>query len=97
MTTHLSVDGRLPILRADLTMTSGRDHTPAEHEGAVMDDEWHALEHYLLTRIGRTEGARAEPPEPPVTEPPMTRIPTVDPDDTPALPATALEVRRARG
>jgi hypothetical protein len=86
-------------------MTSGRDHTPAEHEGAVMDDEWHALEQYLLTRLGGAhERASAEPAEPPV--PPIaivdptidaTIVPTIDPDDAPASPAAALGVPPARG
>jgi hypothetical protein len=57
-----------------------------------MDDEWHALEHYLLTRTGRARGAGTEAPEPSVAP-----IATVDPDDPPAPSDAPREVRPARG
>ena len=75
----------MPDGRAGLTMTSGRDHTPAEHEGAVMEDEWHALEHYLRTRTAPVrEPAASDPPEP------VVALPRVDPDDLPTPPPAAL-------
>jgi hypothetical protein len=56
-----------------------------------MDDEWNALEHYLL--------ARAMPPTPdlPVPEPPevtvVLTIPTLEADDAAAPPVAALGAR----
>jgi hypothetical protein len=52
-----------------------------------MDDEWDALEHYLLARATPApRGASAEPAVAPV----VVTIPTLDPDDVPAPPVAAL-------
>ena len=59
-----------------------------------MDDEWNALEHYLLTRAPRSpDRADAEAPEPAV----VVAIPTLELDEVPAAPVVVLGAGPAPG
>jgi hypothetical protein len=59
-----------------------------------MDDEWGALEHYLLAKAGGAPEARAAPDEPATI---LLPVPAPELDEIVTVPAVTLGAGPARG